>query len=230
MREENKTAADSLADLGYQFNDGRLLQTALTHRSSAGDNNERLEFLGDAVLAFVIGEYLYRRFPGAPEGALTRLRASLVRRETLADVARELDIGGHIHLGGGERKSGGWRRDSILANTLESLIGAVYLDGGMEPCRALVLRVLASRLDGISADEPEKDPKTSLQEFLQARHRPLPVYSVIAESGEDHERVFRVRCLMEDSGQSVVGEGRSKRSAEQSAAGLALELVQSGDA
>ena len=228
MREGNKTAGDPIAGLGYEFTDSRLLETALTHRSSAGENNERLEFLGDAILAFVIAEHLYLRFPGASEGVLTRLRASIVRRETLAGVARELNLGEHIRLGGGERKSGGWRRDSILANTLESLIGAVYLDGGMDRCRALVLRVLGTRLDGLSATEPEKDPKTSLQEFLQARRRPLPVYSVIAETGEDHDRMFRVRCLMEDSGQSVVGEGRSKRSAEQSAASHALELVQSG--
>ena len=227
MRGRNKSPPGPVADLGYEFTDGRLLETALTHRSSTGQNNERLEFLGDAVLAFVIAEYLYVKFPGAAEGALTRLRASLVRRETLAGVARELGLGGHIRLGGGERKSGGWRRDSILANTLESIIGAVYLDGGMDRCRTLVLRLFEGRLGTLSAEEPAKDPKTSLQEFLQARRRPLPVYSVVAETGEDHDRVFRVRCLMEDSGESVVGEGRSKRSAEQSAASRALELVQS---
>jgi ribonuclease-3 len=227
MRGESKGASGQIAALGYEFTDSRLLETALTHRSSAGQNNERLEFLGDAVLAFVIAEHLYRRFPDATEGVLTRMRASLVRRETLAGVARELGLGEHIRLGGGERKSGGWRRDSILSNTVESLIGAVYLDGGIDRCRSFVLKLLARRLDGLSDTEPSKDPKTSLQEFLQARRRPLPIYSVIEESGEDHARLFRVRCLIEDSGQSVVGEGRSKRSAEQSAASMALELVQS---
>jgi ribonuclease-3 len=223
MRGESRSSAGPVP--GYQFTDSRLLETALTHRSSAGQNNERLEFLGDAVLAFVIAEYLYLRFPGATEGVLTRLRASLVRRETLAGLARELNLGEHVRLGGGEKKSGGWRRDSILANTLESIIGAVYLDGGMDRCRQLILQLFQGRLEGLSATEPSKDPKTSLQEYLQARRRPLPVYTVVAESGEDHERTFRVQCLMEDTGQSVIGEGRSKRGAEQSAASLALELV-----
>lgn len=227
MRGENKTPAGAIAGLGYAFADSNLLEIALTHRSSPGPDNERLEFLGDAVLAFVIADHLYRRFPGAAEGVLTRLRASMVRREALAAISRELGLGEHVRLGGGERKSGGWRRDSILANTLESIIGAVYLDGGMDPCRELVLRLFGSRLEGLSPTEPSKDPKTSLQEFLQARHRPLPVYSVVAETGKDHDRMFQVRCLIEDSGQSVIGEGRSKRSAEQSAASRALELVQS---
>jgi ribonuclease-3 len=227
MRGENKAPAGVIEGLGYAFTDSDLLEKALTHRSSPGPNNERLEFLGDAVLAFVIADCLYRRFPQAAEGVLTRLRASLVRREALAAIARELGLGEHVRLGGGERKSGGWRRDSILANTLESIIGAVYLDGGMDRCREFVLRLFSSRLEGLSPTEPSKDPKTSLQEFLQARRRPLPVYSVVAETGEDHDRMFRVRCLIEDSGQSVIGEGRSKRSAEQSAASQALELVQS---
>lgn len=230
MRGENRqrgAAGGPIPALGHEFGDSRLLETALTHRSSVGRNNERLEYLGDAVLAFVIAEVLYRRFPEASEGVLTRMRAALVRRETLAALARELQLGEHIRLGAGELKSGGWRRDSILANTLESIFGAVYLDAGLDQCRALILRLFADRIDGLAPGEPSKDPKTSLQELLQAQRRPLPVYSVVAESGRDHARTFRVQCLMQDSGEAVIGEGRSKRSAEQSAAELALQRLQS---
>jgi ribonuclease-3 len=212
--------------LGYEFTDDRLLEIALTHRSSDRENNERLEYLGDAILDFIIAEALYLKFPRAPEGVLTRLRASLVRRETLAALARDLQLGGLIRLGGGERKSGGWRRDSILSNTLEAVIGAIYLDSGLESCRRVVLQMFGALLDGVSDADPEKDAKTALQEYLQARKLPLPVYHVVAEQGEAHARTFRVECLIDCLGQSVVAEGQSKRSAEQAAARRALEILQ----
>ena len=222
MKGETSCPSGIARALGHEFGNSQLLERALTHRSAGGHNNERLEFLGDAILDFLIAEALYFRFPQAPEGALTRLRASLVRRETLAVVARERGLGEFVRLGAGEQKSGGWRRDSILSNTLEALIGAVYLDAGMERCREVVLDLFRDHMAGLSSAEAEKDPKTTLQEFLQARRRPLPVYTVIAEEGEAHNRIFRVQCLVGDSGRAVIAEGRSKRSAEQAAAQLAL--------
>jgi len=222
MKGESSPRSGIARALGHEFADTRLLERALTHRSAGGANNERLEYLGDAVLDFLIAEALYFRFPQAPEGALTRLRATLVRRETLAAVARERGIGEFVRLGPGEKKSGGWRRDSILSNTLEALIGAVYLDAGLDRAREVVMDLFSTHMSGLSAAEPGKDPKTTLQEFLQARHRPLPVYTVIAEEGEAHDRLFRVRCVVGDSGTTVEAEGRSKRSAEQAAAQLAL--------
>lgn len=213
------------ARLGHPFRNTALLETALTHRSAGGGHNERLEYLGDAILNFVIADALYHALPRAPEGALTRLRATLVKRETLAEIAREIDLGGAIVLGDGERKTGGWRRDSILANTLEALLGAVYLDAGLEACRAAIVRLYAGRLERLPQSAPDKDPKTTLQELLQARRLPLPAYRVVAEEGEAHERVFRVECSVADLPEPVVAEGRSKRNAEQAAATLALERL-----
>lgn len=208
--------------LGYSFQNTALLETALTHRSAGSDNNERLEYLGDAILNFLIAEALYRLLPRAPEGVLTRLRATLVKRETLAAVARELDLGSCLRLGDGERKSGGWRRDSILSNTLESVLGAVYLDAGMDITRAMVLRLFTTRLADLPGSNTDKDPKTTLQELLQSRHLPLPAYRIVAEEGEAHERLFRVECDVAGLGAPVVAEGRSKRNAEQAAAAAAL--------
>lgn len=213
------------ASFGYTFKNGALLETALTHRSAEGANNERLEYLGDAILNFVIAEALYQALPRAPEGVLTRLRASLVKRETLADLGRELQLGGLIRLGGGERKSGGWRRHSILANTVEALLGAIYLDSDLPACRAAILRIFTTRLASLPDASPAKDPKTALQELLQARHLPLPAYRVVAEAGEAHERRFRVQCLVADLDAPVIAEGYSKRNAEQAAASLALERL-----
>ncbi|MBI1732079.1 MAG: ribonuclease III [Gammaproteobacteria bacterium] len=213
------------AGFGHQFKNGALLDIALTHRSAAGANNERLEYLGDAILNFVIADTLYQAIPRASEGVLTRRRASLVKRETLAAVAREWDIGEWIKLGGGERKSGGWRRDSILANTLEALLGAIYLDAGLPACRDAILRIFASRLEGQPVASPDKDPKTTLQELLQARRLPLPIYRIIAEEGEAHQRIFRVECRVTGLDGPVIGRGRSKRSAEQAAAVVALERL-----
>ena len=213
------------ASFGYTFKNGALLETALTHRSSGGANNERLEYLGDAILNFIVAEALYRALPRAPEGILTRLRASLVKRETLADLARELELGEKIRLGEGEMKSGGWRRDSILANTVEALLGAIFLDSDLPACRAAILRIFSTRLANLPDTNPVKDPKTALQELLQARHLPLPAYRVISEAGEAHDRVFRVECLVAGLEAPAVADGRSKRNAEQAAATIALEQL-----
>jgi len=206
------------AILQYEFSDERLCTQALTHRSAGYPHNERLEFLGDAMLGLVVAEELYRRYPDADEGLLTRLRAALVRKETLADVAAELDLGAHLRLGEGELKSGGFRRASILANALEAILGAIYLDGGYEPCRAAITRLLGRRIASLSAVEMTKDPKTELQEWLQARGRPLPVYRTTRVEGDPHDRHFVVECTLEDAAATVVGEGRSRRHAEQQAA------------
>lgn len=209
----------------YKFYDASLLAAALTHRSAGKTNNERLEFLGDAILGFVIAEALFERFPYAEEGVLTRLRASLVNRETLAGIARQLDLGSLLKLGPGERKTGGWRRDSILSNTLEAVIGAVYLDSDLVQCRAFILSLFQEKLQNMQPEDISKDPKTTLQEFLQERHLPLPAYEIIEEQGEPHHRVFTVRCSIECLNDTVIGQGRSKRNAEQAAAQKALDLI-----
>lgn len=215
-----------LQALAYRFADDALLQRALTHRSLGQDNNERLEFLGDALLNLAIGAELYRVRPNAAEGDLSRLRASLVREETLAGVARRLPLADAVRLGGGELKSGGFRRDSILADTVEALIGAVYLDGGFEPAAALCLRLLAPELTDLPDAGSLKDPKTRLQEFLQAQARPLPEYAVLRESGPAHRRYFGVCCRLADSGDEVEAEGSSRRGAEQQAAERMLVRLQ----
>jgi len=212
---------------GYTFQNSSLLEAALTHRSAGRHNNERLEFLGDAILGFIIAEALYERFPQAEEGVLTRLRASLVKRETLAVISRELELGSRLRLGPGERKTGGWRRDSILANTLEAVIGATYLDSDINACKAFILALFQNRLEEVKPDTVGKDPKTALQEVLQEHRLPLPAYEIIAEQGEPHKRVFTVRCTIECLSESVTAEGRSKRVAEQAAAQKALQLIQS---
>lgn len=212
--------------LGYRFREPQLLKQALTHRSMGSANNERLEFLGDAILNFVIAEDLYRRFPSADEGCLSRLRANLVKGETLAVVARRIELGDALLLGPGELKSGGFRRDSILAGALEAVIGAVYLDGGLEPARALILGLLAEELRQASPHGAIKDAKTRLQEYLQGRRLPLPTYSVTAVEGSDHDQVFEVACQVSGLGAAVVGRGSSRRRAEQEAAEQALQRLQ----
>lgn len=215
-----------LQTLGYRFRDRALLIEALTHRSAGSRNNERLEFLGDALLGFVIAEALYGRFPQADEGQLTRLRAGLVNKETLARIARELSLGEWLRLGEGELKSGGFRRDSILANALEALIGAIFLDGGMEACRDRVQAIFSTALAAVSPDAAEKDPKTRLQEFLQARHLPLPVYRTVSMEGEPHECTFTVECNSPGLASPALGSGHSRRRAEQEAAARALTALQ----
>ena len=212
--------------LEYQFNNQQLLQVALSHRSTGSNNNERLEFLGDAILSFVIAEVLYQQFPMADEGILSRLRASLVKGETLAKLAREIDLGDYLLLGAGEMKSGGFRRDSILAGAMEAIIGAVYLDGGEEKSRKLILNIFHDELKSISPDTVVKDPKTRLQEYLQSRKIALPAYTIESVEGSDHDQVFIVNCFIESLGEHLVGKGSNRRKAEQDAAARALSLLQ----
>ena len=211
--------------LGYQFQQPAHVKTALTHRSAGNPNNERLEFLGDALLSIIIGEFLFQRFPKAKEGQLTRLRASLVKGETLAEIGLELELGQYLRLGMGELRSGGWRRNSTLADALEAIIGAIYLDSDIEVVRKIVLSWYKTRLDAIQPGVSQKDPKTRLQEFLQGRKKPLPVYTVTNIKGEAHNQEFTVSCGIEGISDPVVGKGTSRRKAEQAAAELALEKL-----
>lgn len=211
--------------LGYRFGDEGYLTASLTHRSVGSVNNERLEFLGDALLNFVVGDALFRASPRASEGDLTRLRASLVRESTLADLARELQLGDLLHLGSGELRSGGYRRQSILADTFEALIGAIYLDGGFDAVSTVILHLYASRLKELPDPESLKDPKTLLQELLQGRGMPLPRYEVVELTGEAHNQVFRVRCSLESTEFVSEGSGSSRRRAEQHAASLLFERL-----
>ncbi|MCC7412813.1 MAG: ribonuclease III [Gammaproteobacteria bacterium] len=225
----NAAGSEVERSIGYRFRDPALLATALTHRSAGRPHNERLEFLGDSLLGLIVAEALFRRFPRADEGQLTRSRATLVRRETLASVARDLDLGESLHLGEGERKSGGWRRDSTLANALEAIVGAVYLDGGLERCREVVLDMLGDRLMETSPEGPAKDAKTRLQEYLQARGLPPPSYDTVAVEGEPHAQQFTVSCHAPDIDlPPVLARGSSRRRAEQAAAARLLEQLGEG--
>jgi len=212
------------AVLGYHFTDPALLHQALTHRSFARDHNERLEFLGDAVLGYVIAHRLFEERPEAHEDTLSLLRAGLVRKETLAAVAADLNLGNHLRLGVGERRSGGHHRASILANALEAVIGAVHLDGGIEAARALTLRLLEPRLQHLDADTL-KDAKTRLQETLQGANLDLPEYVIEGTVGSAHAKTFKVSCRVAAFDLIVTAEGRSRRAAEKRAAQLMLEQV-----
>ena len=211
--------------LGHAFADPSLLEQALTHRSAGGSHNERLEFLGDGILNFVIAAELFRRRPGAPEGELSRLRASLVSRPSLAERARALELGPSVRLGGGEMKSGGHRRDSILADALEAVLGAVFLDGGFDRGREVIVGLFRARLDRLPDSEQLKDAKTRLQEHLQGHGRALPEYSVREIRGAPHARTFEVECRVADPQTMTVGEARSRRHAEQQAAERMLERL-----
>jgi ribonuclease-3 len=214
---------------GYEPVDLALFETALTHRSASGRNNERLEFLGDAVLGLISAEYLYERFADADEGDLSRLRASLVSGESLAQVAAGLGLGDHLVLGPGELKTGGFRRESILADALEALCGALYLDGGLTAARTAVERLLSAALEGLHLSAQLKDPKTRLQELLQGRGLGLPRYSVDGIDGELHAQVFRVTCEVEPLSLRASAAGSSRRRAEQAAASLILDQLPSHD-
>ena len=211
--------------LGYRFNDPALLNQALTHRSATGQSNERLEFLGDAVLSAIISQALFLRYPQASEGDLSRLRASLVKGTALAELARGLNLGDSLRLGGGELKSGGFRRESILADALEALFGAIYLDGGFERCQQVILNLYQARLAALPLGDDLKDPKSRLQEHLQSRQQPLPVYSVLEVSGAEHARQFKIQCQVDDQLRTVAS-GSSRRRAEQEAARRALTELQ----
>ncbi|SDM57666.1 RNAse III [Franzmannia pantelleriensis] len=212
--------------VGHAFADIGLLELAMTHRSYGGQNNERLEFLGDSIVNFVIAEALFRRFPDAREGQLSRLRAQLVKGQTLAELAREFELGECLRLGSGEMKSGGHRRDSILADAVEAVIGAIYLDAGMDVAKARVLSWYAQRLEAIDLQDTQKDPKTRLQEFLQSRQSPLPRYEVLSVEGEAHSQTFTIECQVEMLEAATVGVGSSRRHAEQQAADKALALLE----
>jgi ribonuclease-3 len=208
---------------GHVFADPALLARALTHRSAGSPHYERLEFLGDALLNLSVAEQRYARWPKADEGAMTRARAELVRESALARVARELGIGAMLTLGPGEMKSGGHRRDSILADALEALIAALYLDGGFDACRQVVLPWFEPLLAALPPlHQVGKDAKTRLQEWLQARQLPLPVYALLAETGDDHDKTFHVGCSLLEPALASEGSGSSRRAAEQAAAEAVL--------
>lgn len=212
-------------DLGHRFAQPALLETALTHRSVGKDNNERLEFLGDGVLNFIVAHHLFERFPTASEGELSRLRAHLVRGAALATLARGHRLGDYLRLGPGEQKSGGHRRESILAGALEAVIGAVYLDGGYAAAENVVERLYRDSVAELSLAQGRKDPKTRLQEFLQARGWPLPEYRVLDVRGEAHHQIFTVACVLAEPAVVSEAAGDSRRKAEQAAAERALAQV-----
>jgi ribonuclease-3 len=214
-----------IARLGYSFRDAGLLRQALTHRSHSTPHNERLEFLGDGVLNCVIACELYDRFPELSEGPLSRLRANLVNQEALSRLAADLGLGAELRLGEGELKSGGFRRPSILADALEAVMGAMVLDGGFELAAAAIRRIYAPLLDELDPQALGKDPKTLLQEHLQGRRLVLPQYTVVNVHGEAHAQQFQVECAIPELNIRTLGEGSSRRSAEQSAARRAYELV-----
>ncbi|HTD10750.1 MAG TPA: ribonuclease III [Steroidobacteraceae bacterium] len=212
--------------LGYEPRDLALFRAALTHRSATGPNSERLEFLGDAVLNLVIARHLYGCFPHATEGDLSRLRSRVVSREPLADVAAGLSLGDALQLGSGELKSGGFRRQSILADALEAVFGAIYLDGGLEAAASVIVQLFASRISALPEPEALKDAKTRLQEYLQSRSLGLPHYAVLNVEGEDHAQTFEVSCEVAALGLRVRGRGSSRRRAEQQTAERMLTRIE----
>jgi ribonuclease III len=216
------------ASLGHVFRHPELLRQALTHRSLGADHNERLEFIGDAVLNCAIALLIYRRFPEIPEGELTRVRANLVNKDTLHRLAQALDLGRSIRLGEGELRSGGAARPSILADALEAVFGAVFVDAGFDAAHAAVERVYSSDLDDLDPAGVTKDPKTRLQEWLQGRRLPVPEYAIVAVDGEAHLQTFQVECRVPALRIAVSGSGSSRRAAEQAAAALAYDQVSGG--
>lgn len=204
--------------LGLTFKQPMLVKRALTHRSANADNNERLEFLGDSVLGFVIAERLYQKFTEADEGVLSRLRATLVNQTALANIARKLNLGDYLILGSGELKSGGYRRDSILSDAMEALIGALLIDQGMDACRVWILELFSEQIDGLSMRDWKKDPKTRLQESMQARGLDLPAYSLKSVVGQPHDQCFVVECRVSLTEETCEGRGSSRKRAEQESA------------
>nr|WP_305888648.1 ribonuclease III [Methylomonas sp. SURF-2] len=215
--------------LGLTFSQPQLFKTALTHRSAGSHNNERLEYLGDSVLGFVVAERLYSQFPGVGEGVLSRLRASLVNQTSLAELARQLCLGDYLILGSGELKSGGFRRDSILSDALEAIMGAILLDSGVDVCRHWILNLFADKFAQIKLDSWNKDPKTRLQELMQARKKELPLYELVSMNGVDHAQTFEVKCSVPIMLESTRGVGISRKKAEQAAAENMLILLEDRD-
>lgn len=203
--------------LNYKFKNPKLLNVALRHRSFGGVSNERLEFLGDSIVNFVIAAELFRKYPEFEEGELSRLRSNLINKETLAELAKEFNVGDYLYLGAGEKKSGGFRRTSILANTMEAIIGATYLDSDMETCQQKILTWYGTRLTGLTI-VGQKDPKSQLQELIQARGLPLPTYKVVATRGKAHKQIFHVQCTVQGLEIISKGQGTNKQEAEQNAA------------
>ncbi len=212
--------------LGYTFLKPALLEQALTHRSFSSINNERLEFLGDAILDTIVSDMLYRHFPAASEGDLSRLRAVLVKGEALAEMARTIDLGDHLRLGSGELKSGGFRRDSILAGAYEAVLGAIFLDAGFEICQARIVSWFELRMQNLSLGDEHKDPKSRLQEYLQGKGEPLPNYELLAVTGEGHAQHFEVQCCLKGVSKNYRGAAKSRRKAEQAAATVVLSDLQ----
>ena len=212
--------------LGYSFDDQSLLTRALTHRSQGARNYERLEFLGDALLGVVIAEILFKKFETANEGQLSRLRSKIVRKETLATVARTLNLGDHLILGQGELKSGGFNRDSILSDVLEAIIGGMYLEVGQDVVAERITHWFADELAALSLSQTQKDPKTRLQEYLQAKALAPPEYKVINVEGKSHDQIFTVQCCGSELAADLIGKGTSRKIAEQNAATAALKMLQ----
>ena len=212
--------------LGYEFQDLSLIDTALSHRSVGASNNERLEFLGDSLLSLIIAEALFKKFPECREGALSQMRSQLVKGVTLAEIAKEFELGDNLNLGSGELKSGGFRRESILADAVEALIGAIYLDGGMDICREKVLDWYRTRLEKMTSQHSMKDAKTRLQELLQSRQKNLPLYHLVQTQGEDHQQTFDIECEIQKLDRRFKGTGTSRRAAEQTAALEALNYLE----
>lgn len=213
--------------INYQFSDESLLETALTHRSFSSSNNERLEFLGDSLLGVTISQQLFKQFPDVKEGVLSRQRSRLVKGVTLAALAREFSLSDYLIMGSGELKSGGYRRDSILADTVEAIIGAIYLDSDIQHCQAVILHWFSGRLENLSSQDQLKDPKTRLQELLQAQKKPLPTYTVANVEGASHEQRFTVGCEVALLDNVITATANSRRQAEQEAATCVLKLLNS---
>lgn len=222
----NKNLERLQRKLGYSFNQVSLLEQALTHRSASINHNERLEFLGDAILNLTIAEALYHQFPKCNEGELSRMRATLVREPTLAILARKFELGDYLSLGPGELKSGGFRRESILADCVEAIIGAISLDSNLPKTSKIVCNWYKSLLEEIKPGDNQKDPKTRLQEYLQGKHLPLPNYNVVDIKGEAHCQTFTVECYVKNIDRTFIGIGASRRKAEQAAAEKILQLLE----
>ena len=211
--------------LGVKFGRAEFLEQALTHRSVGHNNNERLEFLGDSILGFVIAEKIYQKFPNADEGVLSRLRASLVNGETLAELATEHQVGEELVLGQGELKSGGRRRKSILSDAFEAIIGALYLDQGFVNTKSWLLSVFEKKLDSVTVETADKDPKTKLQEYLQSCGLSVPTYTVISTTGADHDQIFQIKCVVSGIKDPIFSKANSRKKAEQKTALKALKLL-----
>lgn len=221
-----KLVNDTVPGINYRFSNKSLLQEALTHRSAGPVNYERLEFLGDSILSLVVSQRLYEQFPDADEGDLSRMRARVVRGPTLAEVSTRLKLGKQIRLGQGEMNSGGIRRSSILADSLEALFGAILLDGGYDACKTVIAGLFFPLIEALPAAETLKDAKTRLQEWLQARGRPLPEYRLVKEEGADHAKSFHVECWLDDGSEPLVAVGSSLRKVEQQVAALCLDALE----